>query len=86
MSHIEATNHRPPSGYAIQSNKRIRSRRQRRQLRKLLAYGDRTLSDLGYSRDQIHNALRIRCQDKNAFVLNNIHQQNMHPEQLRVRH
>lgn len=66
--------------------KRVKSLRLNRQLRKLLHYDDRMLSDIGYSRADLQRTLRTPRFSGMESAVGNIHLQDLHPKQYRVRH
>lgn len=75
----------PQAEWSTSIRKRVHGLRQRRQLRKLLALDDHTLVDMGYSRTQILHTLRRPTRARTSAAIHNIHLQNMHPEQPRLR-
>jgi uncharacterized protein YjiS (DUF1127 family) len=65
---------------------RVRTLRQRRQLRQMLSYDDHTLADIGHCRYKLLRALHLPMNATNAPAVQNIHLQNMHPDYPRVRY
>lgn len=76
----------PPLELIEAVRRRVLGLRQRRQLRKLLAFDDRTLSDMGHNRAAILRTLHRPAHRSISGMISNIHLQNMHPEQPRMRH
>lgn len=76
----------PPLELVEAMRKRVTGMRHRRQLRKLLAYDDHTLADIGYSRRDLRHALRLSRRSDIRPGIGNIHQQDMHPERACTRH
>lgn len=68
------------------ARRRVRSLRQRRHLRQLLSYNDHALADMGHSRDRLLRDLRLPMNANAAPEVQNIHLQNMHPDQPRAHH
>lgn len=75
------------TGWVRSMRKSVSSLRQRRQLRHLLAYDDRTLLDMGHSRTQILHALHgRRARPATITAVRSIHLQDLHPEKRHTRH
>lgn len=65
---------------------RVRNLRLNRQRRKLLAYDDHTLSDIGYDRAELARTAGRRRLTGMQRMVGNIHMQDMHPEVSYIRH
>lgn len=82
-----ATNNNGTATSLIHALRRhVRNRRTTRQLRKLQAYDDDTLSDIGASRDELGRSLNKRRSTRMDNNVGNIHMADMHPQGGYIRH